>query len=151
MLAQNRKVEKEMDNQKLTVQQIINKVREIAERLPDYVYQKPTQETKCEYKPSIFNPYGCIFGLAFRELGVPVDHIGGSIVSNVINSLMEKGKVEGEHIWQEMVGEELKPEVKWCDTVQAYQDGRKGPGFEPPRYTWWDAVKKADEEVKLLA
>lgn len=139
-----------MEKPKLTVQQIINKVREIANRLPDYVYQKPTYSARCQYKPDMYNPHGCIFGYALRELGESIDSFQGKVISGVLCDLEDAGKLDGK-IWVGPERNEVMQEIRWCDRVQAYQDGRLGSSMDPPRLSWEDCVKKADKEVKLPA
>jgi hypothetical protein len=61
----------------ITIEQIITEVRNLAKQWPDNVYKKPPQDGPfqgmCSYDKGICEPsggIGCIFGQAFRNLGV---------------------------------------------------------------------------------
>lgn len=128
-----------------TIEQLIQKVRDLAEQNPDYVYEKIENDkfktvfclstsSSCSYLKSK-NPgnedKGCIFGQAILNLQPDLKPELETPFS--ISTILSHIGINGNDF-----------EKKWCAAVQAAQDSQ---------YSWKDAINKADliknkEEIK---
>jgi hypothetical protein len=113
----------------LTIDNLLAEVRSLAMESPDNIYHRPPQDKEfiavCEYNRGICDngSIGCIFGQAFRRLGVEVNKIC------TISALMHT------HFGYHPITIR-----NWCWTLQRHQDQGK---------TWGEALALADETYPL--
>lgn len=112
----------------VTLEQINDKVREIALEDPDFIYPKRLDklDPPCSYGTAAgkTNRVSCVFGRAFFALGVTISSDGGTI---------------SEVILREGIPHYEEKDLIWAGVVQSAQDMGT---------TLAQAVRKADEEVK---
>lgn len=94
----------------VTINQLIAKVREIAAKRPDFVYEVPDGGDVCQYVHEDGEP-GCIFGHAFTALGVEPDQLAKLDGVGVITGVLDKLEIE-----------HTEEERAWCAMVQSLQD-----------------------------
>ena len=115
---------------KPTIDQIITKVEELAERYPSHVYERPNGINGCFYdkgnSPDPSFPGGCIFGMAFYELGHKLSADTGRI-----GMVLDLEGIEGSY-----------NQFEWCRVLQTHQDHR---------HPWGECIKLADEHVQKLS
>lgn len=122
-----------MSKYSFTGAQLVQKVREIAAKKPNFIYSIPEEEDWdiCMYWHPSSNSPGCIMGHALTELGVDKEDIpeGDDIIA-VLNGLL---KEESHHLVS-------RNQRSWLELVQSKQDagGR----------TWGEAIRFADEDMK---
>jgi hypothetical protein len=144
----------------ITVEDIIAKVREIANENPDYTYVHPEELDKdsgftpggmdCAYVHLSYDDSyegGCIFGRALIDLGMPADELHDVYESKGIEGVLEnEGIVTANEI--------ATSKVLWITEVQTAQDGRSSyhDMYAPyqGRRAWGEAVRIADEKYPLL-
>lgn len=113
------------------VEDVVRKVRELAEEAPDFVYTKgPTHidgiwNGGCKYAPDEQNPKGCIIGAALSALGV--DTAGGGF--DAFEGLGVTALLRRIHL------EPSEHQGRWLERVQGHQDSGN---------TWGAAVAFAD-------
>lgn len=107
-----------------TIEDLIQTVRDLASESPDNIYNRPEGMSVCLYNKGICTngSVGCIFGQAFRKLGIEVDEDGWIVIVLIT-----------------VFGYQSSSQNKWCSFVQCNQDRQK---------TWGECIKIADEEVK---
>lgn len=81
-------------NLHFTEQDVLNKIVEIGNRFPDYVYKHKQGELICQYTDGA-DGQGCIVGQALRAMGVPYDMLKrydqddiGIAASHVLRNLL---------------------------------------------------------------
>lgn len=117
---------------KITFKQIEKKVRELAKRSPNNVYDKDEEYGSCFYSTGKCSDgsMGCIFGQALTVLGVNaaffdnLDKGASPYIDTVLDTLKIKTTPKQEN---------------WALLVQDSQDGQ---------LSWKEAVECADEECK---
>lgn len=90
-----------------------------ADHGPDFRYH--ADEGRCEYRPTLRNPYGCVVGAALTELGWPVP---ADLNDKGIREVVNAGAVNM-----------ARDAEEWAAVLQSWQDMGT---------TWRDAVKAAD-------
>lgn len=115
----------------ITTKQVVEKVREIANREPDYIYRKG-EKYVCSNLPDPLNPHGCIIGYAMTELGFKIQRDAayepaGDLIPIYLGIEDEPTEEQARHI-------------QWCTFVQRSQD-RETP--------WGQAVELADSNAGL--
>lgn len=120
---------------KPTIDDVISTVKQIAIEIPDYLYTG-----FCEYAPNTDNPHGCIFGYALQRLGISPEKLDRELIERTLITLSHDCYLEVLSPWD-------ANKIAWCGVVQACQDGRFGeiPGLSHQRFTWGNAVKKANQ------
>ena len=113
------------------IEKIISKVRELAFHSPDNVYSV-NDEGHCLYNAGTCSDgsIGCIFGQAFKELGLDWGEWGDS---NPVNCCSASQVVE------HFDGETSDTMLKWCDCIQKEQDVGK---------SWRASISLADSEYR---
>lgn len=114
-----------MTTTSVTIDDLIAAVRQLAAEHPDNVYHKPLGHgwsTGCSYNNGLCDDgsEGCIFGQAFRRIGVDTSQMTTFIGVELARAFGERPVDE---------------KMTWCAAVQARQDGGA---------TWSSAVASAD-------
>jgi hypothetical protein len=112
---------------KITIDQVIAETKKLAAQWPTNIYKKPEAEkpftSMCSYDKGICEPsggVGCIFGQAFRNLGMELK--GSDAIDSILTHNLD---IEASH-----------PLMNWCQTVQGHQDNG---------VTWGHCILLADE------
>tara|TARA_R110002110_G_scaffold8326_5_gene41851 strand:- start:2283 stop:2762 length:480 start_codon:yes stop_codon:yes gene_type:complete len=134
----------------LTVRQVETALRELAEESPDYRYNTSGQAKECYYDQGIAGEpesKGCIFGQAFRRLGVIISDVQENVVDlwngDLAMQAAEQAMTGGtpnltEGITDaEIVGGNNRVPSTWGN-VQHMQDNGS---------TWGEAVKELDYHI----
>lgn len=121
---------------KITIEQIISEVRRLAKQWPDNIYKKPstdgTFQGMCSYDKGACEPsgeIGCIFGQAFRNLGMELT--GSHSIDEVLTNQLD---IEASH-----------PLMNWCKLAQSQQDDER---------PWEECIEFADScsgEITLFS
>ena len=134
----------------LTVRQVETVLRELAEESPDYRYNTSGQAKECYYDQGIAGEpesKGCIFGQAFRRLGVIISDVQDNVVDLWNGDLAMQAAEQAmagvtEVITDaEIVGGNNRVPSTWGN-VQHMQDNGS---------TWGEAVKELDYQDRGLA
>lgn len=108
---------------------IVQKVREIVERDPHFVYDPPTAsdgDPTCSYEYE--GQPSCLLGKAMFECGVPIEELRRMDRKETVdfNSLPIRDAICSAHGWTPEVVRSLDPDtrryVEWLGTVQRKQD-----------------------------
>jgi hypothetical protein len=117
----------------LSIDDIIEKVRELAKKVPDNKYNRDKNDRplsgQCSYETGLCTDgsIGCIFGQAALALGLRL--VGGIAIDHVFSSRQITTETR------------LNRKISWCCAVQRYQDTGN---------TWAKAVEQADVEFSLI-
>lgn len=123
----------------MLVSEIIAEVRKIVQVRPDVTYNPGIGG--CKYANGICsdNTVGCLFGQALSNLGVDVKRFDKyPITQHKHDSTATYVPAIDKILTNEFEGS--AQEINWCAKVQEQQDGGA---------YWKDAVKEADNEVKI--
>lgn len=113
------------------IEDLINRVREIAERSPSYVYPVPPRGCSYTHFKDGDPTWPCIFGQAFLELGVEESELQvyNDGVAKSITAILRFQGIK-----------RTKQQELWCGSVQGDQDtGRM----------WGRAIENADQDYKV--
>ena len=132
----------------ITPELLVAKIRELAKRHPDKVYQKPDTQKRnyCQYIHSATSPadieMGCIFGHAFVELGLELQDFFrpngveyGDIYELIIVGVAKKHPAFDEYMLKDRDG------LDWFMRTQNMQDNGE---------TWLNAVMLADARAAYI-
>ena len=84
--SQNPQTTMKRDISTITVKEVDTAIRVLAAESPDFVYNTRMRGAGCFYHKEVLGGEpnkGCIFGQAFRRLGVDMDTIGGDDISSL--------------------------------------------------------------------
>jgi hypothetical protein len=122
----------------ITVSDVINQVRLLANQNPDFVYRPSYERTGhegCSYVTGSEGK-GCIVGQALANLGVERSVLASVEGEHAVGALVAVGIVRSEDPHHASRGDAWSPEEKWLMAVQRQQDDSK---------PWSEAVARADQ------
>lgn len=124
----------------ITLNQLVDAVRQVAATEPDYIYDNGDDSSTCEYTPNDRNRCGCIVGEALRLLGVSRERLRALDLLGYTENVSWGAPRAVDELSDLLTTEALTS--SWVRLVQEYQDAGSD---------WSGAVNRADERVGVPA